>query len=112
MPGGGRSLKPESGAGRRCLPSVYRATSTLFLASVLAGCALWPLDEADCKGANWERRGYADGYGGHPPQYLRLSPECRRRFGVEVAEADYFKGWAAGHDEWDRLIGSMQRKRR
>jgi hypothetical protein len=78
--------------------------------ALLAGCALFPLQEADCRGVNWERRGYADGYGGHPQQYSRLSPECQRRFGVEVSEADYFKGWRDGYDEWYRLIGSMQKR--
>lgn len=77
----------------------------------LSGCAVWPLGEADCKGVNWQQRGYDDGFGGHPPQYLRLARECPR-FGVEVPEAEYFKGWRAGHDEWDRLIGSMQRRGR
>jgi len=75
---------------------------------VLAGCALFPLEEADCRGVSWERRGYADGYGGHPQQYLRLERECTR-FGVAVSEAEYFKGWNAGHDEWYRLIGSRQK---
>ena len=79
----------------------------VFLMLLLfGGCALFPLEEADCRGVNWQQRGYRDGYGGHPQQYLRLASECRR-FGVEVAEADYFKGWDDGHDEWYRLIGSM-----
>jgi hypothetical protein len=55
---------------------------------------------------DWRKRGYADGFGGHPQQYLRLSSECRK-FGIEVPEAEYFRGWDAGHDEWYRLIGSM-----
>ena len=73
-----------------------------------AGCAVFPLTEADCRPASWELRGYADGYGGHPQQYLRLARECPR-LGVEVSEADYFKGWNAGYDEWYRLIGSRQK---
>ena len=77
------------------------------LLALLSGCALFPLQEADCKGVNWESRGYADGYAGHPQQYSRLSSECKQRFGVDVPEAEYFKGWRAGHDEWDRLIGSI-----
>jgi len=32
--------------------------------------------------------------------------ECRR-FGVEVPEPEYFRGWRAGYDEWYRLIGSI-----
>jgi hypothetical protein len=83
----------------------------VFIVLLLSGCALWPLSEADCRVASWQQRGYDDGFGGHPPQYLRLARECPR-FGVEVAEAEYFKGWRAGHDEWDRLIGSMQRRGR
>lgn len=84
--------------------------SSLILAGLLAGCALFPLGEADCKGVNWERRGYADGFAGHPQQYLRLADECAR-FGVVVSEAEYFKGWRDGYDEWYRLIGSMDRRR-
>ena len=72
----------------------------------LAGCALFPLQEADCRGVDWQKRGYADGYGGHPQQYSRLSSECRR-YGIAVSEADYFKGWRDGYDEWDRLMGSV-----
>ena len=80
----------------------------LSLLPLLGGCALWPMEEADCRGVNWEQRGSRDGYGGHPQQYLRLARECPR-FGVQVSEADYFKGWDAGHDEWYRLIGSRQK---
>lgn len=81
----------------------------VLLPLLVAGCALFPLEEADCKGVNWEQRGYADGYGGHPQQYLRLARECPR-YGVQVPEADYFKGYNAGYDEWYRMIGSMQRR--
>jgi hypothetical protein len=81
-----------------------RAAAGLLL---LAGCALFPLEEADCRGVDWEKRGYADGFGGHPQQYSRLASECKERFGVAVPEAEYFKGWNAGYDEWYRLIGSM-----
>jgi hypothetical protein len=85
-----------------------RCASVLFLLlALLSGCALVPLRESDCRNVNWESRGYADGFGGHPQQYSRLSPECKQRFGVDVPEAEYFKGWRAGHDEWDRLIGSI-----
>ena len=83
----------------------------IALLALLAGCALFPLQEADCKGVNWEQRGYADGYGGNPQQYSRLSSECKQRFGVDVPEAEYFKGWRAGYDEWDRLIGSIDKRR-
>jgi Protein of unknown function (DUF2799) len=76
----------------------------------LAGCALFPLEEADCRGVDWQKRGYADGYAGHPQQYSRLSSGCRR-YGIQVAEADYFNGWRDGYDEWYRIIGSMQNKR-
>ena len=79
--------------------------------ALLSGCALFPLQEADCKGVNWEQRGYADGFAGHPQQYSRLSSECKQRFGVEVPEAEYFKGWRAGYDEWYRLIGSIDKRR-
>jgi|RhiMetdeSRZDD1v2_1073273.scaffolds.fasta_scaffold1583746_2 uncharacterized protein DUF2799 len=81
----------------------------LLLTPLLAGCALFPLQEKDCVGVNWEQRGYADGFSGQFQQYLRLAEECPR-FGVTVSEADYFRGWNAGHDEWYRLIGSMDRR--
>jgi hypothetical protein len=75
---------------------------------LLSGCALWPLSEADCREVSWQRRGYDDGYFGHPPQDLRLASECSR-FGIQVADTEYLKGWAAGHDEWDRTRGSMKK---
>jgi hypothetical protein len=82
--------------------------SAPLLLALAAGCALFPVEEADCRGVNWQERGYSDGYGGHPQQYSRLAPACRQ-FGVEVDEAAYFKGWKDGHDEWDRLIGSRKK---
>src|SRR5512134_2111260 len=104
---------------RRVVPAVgvdgpqapmRRACAALAIA-LLAGCALFPLKESDCVGVDWRKRGYADGYGGHPQQFLRLQQECRR-FGVEVNETEYFAGWKDGYDEWYRLIGSMDRIRR
>lgn len=83
---------------------------SLLLSLVVAGCALFPLQEKDCVGVNWEERGYADGFSGQFQQYLRLAEECPR-FGVTVSEADYFRGWNAGHDEWYRLIGSFDMRR-
>jgi hypothetical protein len=82
-----------------------KAASLLLLVS-LWGCAAWPLSEADCRGVSWQQRGYADGYGGHPPQDLRLARECSR-FGIQVSEAQYLEGWRAGYDEWYRLMGSI-----
>jgi hypothetical protein len=64
------------------------ATTSMPLA---CGRALWPISEAECTVASWQQRGYADGYGGHPPQYLRL------------ARHD-------GRFEWERLMGSMRRR--
>lgn len=91
--------------------SFFLAGFQLLLPAILAGCALWPLGEADCRGVNWQQRGYDDGFAGHPPQDMRLARECSR-FGIQVSESEYLKGWRVGHDEWDRLIGSMERKRR
>jgi len=85
------------------------ARFAVFLLALLGGCALFPLSEADCKPASWSSRGYADGFGGHPPQDMRLVPECRKRFGTEVAQVEYLAGWKDGHDEWDRLMGSMRK---
>lgn len=78
---------------------------------MLAGCALFPLGEADCRVADWRQRGYNDGYAGHPSQDLRLARECRERYGVEVNAAEYLAGWRDGYDEWYRLMGSFQRRR-
>ena len=78
-----------------------------FCILFLAGCALFPLPESDCRGVDWERRGYADGFAGHPLQYVRLASECGRRFGVEVPMDLYDKGWKDGRFEWERLMGSM-----
>jgi hypothetical protein len=83
----------------------------LGLALLAAGCAAFPLSEADCRSDNWRRRGYADGYAGHIPQDMRLVPECRSRYGLEIDRAEYMKGFEAGHDEWERLIGSIDRRR-
>ena len=78
----------------------------LLLALLVSGCAIFPLSEADCRPASWQQRGYDDGYFGNPPQDLRLAQECGR-FGVRVAQDDYLRGWRDGHDEWDRLMGSI-----
>jgi Protein of unknown function (DUF2799) len=84
----------------------------LFLAvlglPILAGCALFPVSEADCKPASWRERGYNDGYFGNLPQSMRLTQECRR-FGITVPEDEYLAGHRDGYDEWDRLIGSRRK---
>jgi hypothetical protein len=72
------------------------------LVAVLSGCAAFSFTEADCRNVNWQQRGYDDGYGGHPPQDMRVIRECSR-FGIQVSEAEYLKGWALGHDEHQRL---------
>jgi hypothetical protein len=87
-----------------------RFASGLLLPALLSGCFLFPIQESDCRGVDWEKRGYADGYGGHPQQLLRLQRECQR-FGVVPDQAAYYKGWKDGYDEWYRLIGSMDRRR-
>lgn len=79
-----------------------------FLLPLLSGCALFPYEEADCRGVNWEQRGYRDGYFGHPQQYERIVYECSR-FGVTVPEAEYFKGWENGRFEYDRLMAWRMR---
>jgi Protein of unknown function (DUF2799) len=78
---------------------------------LLAGCAVFPLSEADCRPSSWQQRGYDDGHRGNLPQDLRLVRECQR-MGIQVAQDEYLAGWRAGHDEWDRLIGSIQRRSR
>jgi len=63
---------------------------------LLAGCAV------DCRDLNWRQRGYADGFGGHPPQDLRIARSC-----PGFSQEPYLEGWRAGYDEWYRMIGSM-----
>jgi hypothetical protein len=80
--------------------------SACALVVLISGCALWPLGEADCKGVNWRQRGYDDGFGGAPPQDLRLIKECRQRFGVEVPQEEYLSGYRDGYYEYERLQSS------
>jgi hypothetical protein len=82
-----------------------RSCATLALA-LLAGCAAFDLSEADCRGTNWQARGYNDGFGGHPPQDLRLRAVCSR-FGVSADADRYLAGWREGHEEWYRIHGSV-----
>ena len=91
-------LRPEA---------VLKAAVAAALLALAAGCALFPLSEADCRPASWRGRGYADGLSGTFPQDLRLAPECRERYGAEVSVEEYLAGWRDGHDEWDRLMGSI-----
>ena len=81
----------------------------LFLLPLVPSCALFPLSEAECKPASWHAVGYAHGFGGSHKQDLRLVPECRERYGVEVDVQQYAAGWQEGHNEWDRLIGSFRK---
>ena len=78
----------------------------LGLAALLSGCAAFTFTEAECRSMNWHQRGHDDGYFGHPTQIVRLTQQCARH-GAVVAQAEYLKGWEAGHDEWDRLMGSI-----
>jgi hypothetical protein len=41
----------------------------------------------------------------------RLASECNSRYGVTVPQAQYLAGWRDGYDEYDRLIGSMEKAR-
>jgi hypothetical protein len=72
----------------------------LLALCALQGCA------ADCSSRNWRERGYADGFGGHPPQDLRLERHCPRQ-GVQFSATEYLEGWRDGHDEFDRIQGSI-----
>jgi hypothetical protein len=85
---------------------------SVLLLAPLGACALFPLGEADCKAADWRGRGYEHGVRGQPRQDLRLAPECRERFGIEVSESEYLAGWADGHNEWDRLMGAAMHRMR
>jgi hypothetical protein len=84
--------------------------SIVWLCFWLAGCAVFPLTEADCRPASWQQQGYNDGYFGNLPQDLRLSQECQQRYGIQMAQDEYLAGWRAGYDEWDRLIGSFRNR--
>ena len=64
----------------------------LVLLSLVSGCA------ADCADRDWRSRGERDGYGGHPPQDLRLAGTC-----AGFSPSAYLEGWRVGHDEHDRL---------
>ena len=75
----------------------------------LGGCTLFPLSEADCKPASWRAKGYDDGYFGNYAQDARYQEECARRYGVQIATAEYMAGWKDGYDEYDRLRGSMKK---
>jgi hypothetical protein len=77
---------------------------------LLAGCAVFPLSEAECRPASWRQRGYDDGYSGNFAQDIRLAQECRRRYGIEVPSDEYLAGWRDGYDEWYRVIGSLRHR--
>lgn len=79
-------------------PLVLRAAVLALF--VVQACA------TDCSSGNWRERGYADGFAGHPPQDLRLERDCPRQ-GVQFSASEYLAGWRDGHDEWDRLMGSV-----
>ena len=89
---------------------MIRASLLLIAACVLAGCALFPLTEADCRPPSWRQRGYDDGFSGSFAQDLRFIRECGR-MGIAIDRDEYLAGWAEGHNEWDRLIGSRARMR-
>lgn len=78
---------------------------------LVSGCAVFSVAEQECQVADWRSRGYAHGLWGHHPQDLRLAPECRERYGVAMNVEEYLAGWRDGHDEWYRVIGSMDRRR-
>lgn len=84
----------------------------LMALALAGGCALFPLGEADCKVADWHQRGYEHGFSGFGPRDMRLIPECRERFGVEIDRDAYLAGWRLGYNEWDRVMGSTMRRNR
>jgi hypothetical protein len=95
--------------GERLFWKVSMFRSAIALLTLLGGCSLFPLTEADCKPASWRERGYADGFGGSHRQDMRYIPECRQRYGVEIGWAEYLAGWQDGYNEWDRLNNGMRR---
>ena len=80
-------------------PLVLRAAVLALF--VVQACA------TDCSSGNWRERGYADGFAGHPPQDLRLERACPRQ-GVQFSASEYLAGWRDGHDEYDRIRGSIE----
>lgn len=63
----------------------------LLLCGFVAGCAV------DCTDTDWKQRGYRDGWGGNPPQDLRIARYC-----PGFSTAAYFEGYRDGYDEYDR----------
>jgi ribosome modulation factor len=80
-------------------PLVLRAA--LLALFVVQACA------TDCSSGDWRERGYNDGFAGHPPQDLRLERDCPRQ-GVQFSASEYLAGWRDGHDEYDRIRGSIE----
>jgi Protein of unknown function (DUF2799) len=89
---------------------MMRAAATLIMLLSVVACSAFELSDAECRSTNWYERGHQDGFGGHPTQIVRLRQQCAEH-GVKIAERDYLEGWRTGHNEWDRLIGSMQNRR-
>lgn len=75
------------------------------LAASLAACA--PLNESQCRSADWYDLGYRDGDSyGLRPQIDQYAYRCKA-YGVEASEPRYMAGWVDGYREFTkRAMGS------
>jgi len=80
-------------------------SSALAACLLLGACA--PMNETQCRSADWYQVGYrdADIYGLRP-QIDQYAYQCRA-FGLPAQEATYMAGWVDGFREWNtRVMGS------
>ena len=86
---------------------IHAKPQPLVLRAALLALLLVQACATDCSSGNWRERGYDDGFAGHPPQDLRLERDCPRQ-GVQFSASEYLTGWRDGHDESDRIRGSIE----
>jgi hypothetical protein len=77
---------------------VNRRTGSLLVAcSLLSGCASF--SEQECRTADWYYLGEQDARThGLQPQIDQIVHQCRK-FGVQVPEKDYLRGWYEGDQQ-------------
>ena len=71
-----------------------RTASLLAACTLLWGCANFT--DQHCRTANWRQLGEQDARThGLPPQIDQIVHQCAK-FGVQVPETDYMRGWREG----------------
>jgi hypothetical protein len=77
---------------------VNRSTRLLLAAAaLLSGCASFT--ESDCRSANWRYLGEQDARThGLQPQISQIVFQCQK-FGVQVPETEYMRGWYDGNQQ-------------